>query len=316
MGLGRGGLVSVPRRHDAPLELTGIDGGGLPGFMATLGAFRLLQATDPTADLRLAWRWSGRWTPQIFGVADSGGMADGIVEELRRDAAVLRALGGDDALFLEDRYGPAVDSLRHPFDPAAEDHRSASWLAALGSEACPKPGKSPSHVDHTPLKALGGGKQRFIPTLISLFEDVGAEQVDRSLMVPWTHADAAPSLRWDPIEDRRHAYRWLAPMVDPPTTEAGGNALAAAAIPLFASVPTSRGLRTCGFRRRSGTWITWPIWSPAFDLPMVQTLLGLRELQAASPDRALLASYGVAEILRSERIVVDKYVNFTPAWSP
>jgi hypothetical protein len=310
--------VSAVASQTRTVALTGIDGGILPGFLAALGVLRLLAAKTSDGDVRLAWRWTGRWSPHLVGVglADREGIAERIVAGLRRDATALKRLGEDDSLLLQNRFENAVDSLQHPFAHGTTDHHAARWSAALASEACPKVGKSPPSVDHTPLKALGGGKQRFIPTLIALFEDVRVDQVDRSLTEPWTYADAAPTLRLDPVDDRRHAHRWLAPMLDRPTSEAGGNALAAAALPLFVSVPTDRGLRTSGFIRRDATFVTWPIWSPAFDLPTITTLLELEEMHRSVPDRRALSPLGVEEILRSERIVVDKYVNFTPAWSP
>lgn len=308
--------MSVPGRESAPLVLRGIDGGELPAFLAALGILRLLHSAESTPGPRLSWSWQGAWIPTLVGVFQPESAAERIVAGLRRDAATLRALGGDDELFLQSNFESTVSSIKSPFRSDSDGHRAASWLAALGSEACPKAGKSPPNVEHTPLKALGGGKQRFIPALIALMEGAEVSHVNRSLFHPWTYRDNAPSLRWHPRDDRRHAYRWQAPMLDPPTSETGGSALAAAALPLFPSVPTTRGLRTAAFSRQAGHRVTWPIWSLPMDLPTISALVGLGELQDDVPDRQCLSRLGVVEIYRCERIVVDKYVNFTPAWSP
>src|SRR5437867_3714712 len=62
------------------IEMRGIDGGNLLGFLAALGALRLLTiggARYGRVPL-MCWKWRGKWSP-VLCTADT---ADGVVAEL------------------------------------------------------------------------------------------------------------------------------------------------------------------------------------------------------------------------------------------
>lgn len=98
----------------------------------------------------------------------------------------------------------------------------------------------------------------------------------------------------------------------------GANRLAIEAIPLFTSFPEAGTLRTVGFtgNRSTNTRWTWPLWNVAIPLQVVQSLLLLPKLQQDSikgDEIAMLRETGVVAIYRTQRILVGKTPNFTPA---
>ena len=98
----------------------------------------------------------------------------------------------------------------------------------------------------------------------------------------------------------------------------GANRLAIEAIPLFASVPEDDGLHTIGFtgNRSTNTRWTWPIWSVEIGLQVVRSLLAMPVLQVeklTSEQKDKLHDTGIVAAFRTNRILVGKTPNFTPA---
>ena len=151
-------------------------------------------------------------------------------------------------------------------------------------------------------------------------EDAGATtaaHLDHALFEPWAYSDPRPSLRWDPIDDRRYAYRAFDPTnaaASPILTVRGANRLAIEALPWLPTFPRDGGARTRGFSHRPGRVIdfTWPIWDGWLGPDTVRSLLGLSELYADRPRRSDLGARGIVEVFRSRRIG-GYYRNFSPA---
>jgi hypothetical protein len=151
-------------------------------------------------------------------------------------------------------------------------------------------------------------------------EDTGATtttHLDHALFEPWSYSDPRPSLRWDPVDDRRYAYRAFDPTnasVSPILTVRGANRLAIEALPWLPTFPCNNVARTRGFSRRPNRDIdfTWPIWDCWLSAETVRTLLGLSELYEDKPCRSNLEARGIVEIFRSRRIG-GYYRNFSPA---
>jgi hypothetical protein len=98
----------------------------------------------------------------------------------------------------------------------------------------------------------------------------------------------------------------------------GANRLALEAISLFSSFPEGNSLRTVGFTgtRSTNTRWTWPIWAPGLSLPVVRSLIAAEIFQKESfdsSDIAALRAQGVVAVYRTNRILVEKTPNFTPA---
>lgn len=144
-----------------------------------------------------------------------------------------------------------------------------------------------------------------------------AGHLDQALFEPWSYTDPRPSLRWDPVDDRRYAYRAFDPTnasASPILTVRGANRLAIEALPWLPTFASDGGARTRGFVRRANRDIdfTWPIWDCWLAADVVRCLLGLGELYAEKPPRTHLEARGIAEVFRARRIG-DYYRNFSPA---
>ena len=193
--------------------------------------------------------------------------------------------------------------------PAPSQRREdADFAVAFGCEACLLKG---GRIVPTEFQLINGsGQQFFLETFRILMEELTLDKLKRALFDPWTYKDPKRSFRWNPQEDRRYALGWADPSDEQVTTEHGANLLAAMALPLFPSIPTSRGLSTTGFVDRKGeTFWTWPIWEASLSVDLVRTLLALEQLRHDSPPREYLRRMGITEIYRVRKIEVGKPPN-------
>jgi hypothetical protein len=303
-----------------PLDLRGLEGSNPLGFLTALGTLRLLDGTNRRP--RLWWhRAYGGWTARVW-IEDSLGES-ALAEEL---AGKLRATADHPAFGRWDDLAVEPDDFRELVVEAAkaasrDDRLWADFAAAFGSEATPDPTGSRTTIQDTALRTMSGaGHQHFLQTMRHVLATVTPEHVHKALFTPWAYDDPLEksTLRWDPTDDVRYALRWRNPSGDPERKKRGSmlgaNALAVHALALLPTAPAAGGrLATTGFSRfgRQVAW-TWPIWEPPAPLPVVRSLLTLRELQTPSPPRADLARRGIAEVYRSRRITTGKFRNFTP----
>src|SRR5205823_3090954 len=125
-----------------------------------------------------------------------------------------------------------------------------------------------------------------------------------------------PSLRWDPIDDRRYALRAFDPTnasASPILTVRGANRLAVEALPWLPTFPCNGNARTRGFsRRKREIDFSWPIWNCWLKADTVRSLLGLAELYKDPLPRTSLEARRVVEVFRCRRIG-GYYRNFSPA---
>lgn len=296
------------------LELDGLDGTNLVGFLAALGTLRTLDAARPDWRPRLRWREAHSWLAVLecdaaVGIPDIvEALVDGLAVDARApvlhakpdvkfDAATWRAL--------------AADALESDASPTA-----AEWLAALATDAALD--DDGNAVDLGFRTMSGAGHQHQLKTMCDLQDAVGPEHLTEALRGPWTYTDRKLTLRLDPSDDRRYAYRARNPSDSSQTitTVWGANRLAAAGMACFPTFGVRNGVaQTTGFRgrRASDTYVTWPLWSPAVELQVVLSLLAHPLLVAESVPRTALSAMGVTEVMRAQRINVDKYRNFAPA---
>lgn len=296
-----------------PLILKGLGADNPLAFLAALGTLRSLTLAWPDAEVYLHWGLAdGELRPFLtppVGV-DEEGLLTALIEQLRGlpDNAALTF--SDDLSVQQDAFRKAAS---HAHDHAsAHNHVAADFIATFACDALAD--NKTRIVQDTAWRTMSGaGHQHFLGFMRALAAETTVDQLRGALFARWTYSDPPPSLRWDPVDDRRYALRWNEPSGDPIRTVRGANALAIQGLPLFPTQPQGGTLGTTGFTRitRKGTFFSWPIWEDPIPLDVVRSLLALRELQKDSPTRQDLRALGVIEVFRSQRITQGKYRNFT-----
>lgn len=301
--------------HVSPLVLNGIDGGNPLGFLAALGVLRTTTRALPDADVRMIWQIErGSWRPALICTRE---LSAGIL--LDHLTPFLKSMDGQPAFAFADDLALSADEFRAvagaAFSQAGPTDRNfADFLSAFGSEALVTSYNEPK-IQDTALRTMSGaGHQHFLGFMRELVDKTEMCHLHDALFEQWAYADDKPSMRWDPMDDRRYALRWKEPSGDPVRTVRGANRLAIEALPLLPTAPVGKTLHTTGFlqRPREDALFTWPIWEIPISLDVARSLVSLHELQVLSPDRRLLRMMGVVEVYRSQRITQGKYRNFTP----
>lgn len=294
------------------LALTGLDGSNPLGFLAAIGVLRTISLADERGDWRMEWTMRSSWSPVIFGKTQI--VQDQLVEmlhtELRRESYPEFTFAAD--LNIAPKEFGAVASRAQSY-ASAKDRRYADFIAAFGCEvAVTSDGKT---IQDTALRTMSGaGNQHFIGSMNDLVDKTEADHLRRSLFESWDYSDSKLGLRWDPVEDRRHALRWDNPSGTATRTMHGANRLAIEALPLLPTVPCDRQIETTGFSsRKRTTLLTWPIWVCQLSVDVVRSLLAMAEIQKPTPDRVWLGEMGISDVYRCQRITVGKYRNFTHA---
>ncbi len=296
------------------IMLNGIDGANLLGFLAAIGTLQVANLDESSTEWKLGWWHIGAWTPVLFG--DDAVTPGDLLEALMLN---LKAIEDNRAFEFAKNLTISPEEFRRVTQDAQrcatlQDRRRADFMAAFGSETLVTRDKK--KIQDTDLRTMSGASnQHFLGTMKSLAEETETEHLQTSLFETWRYTDAKPNLRWDPVDNRRHALRWTAPTDDPIKTMRGANRLAVEALPLFPTAPGEKNLYTTGFSQRQGkgVFMTWPIWESALGPDTVRSLLSLDELQTSKPDRARLQAMGVVEVYRSERILTERQINFASA---
>lgn len=301
---------------ETALELRGLTADNLLAFLALLGLMRALDTERPEWRPRVAWRgppW--RAALHIDANVDASAVAGAA------DAGVLR-LGQAYSFEGHKNIDYTGEEFRRlaldaTITASSSDRRRADVLGALATDVNLKPdGK----VQATALCAIfGQGHQNFLERLRQLAHDRparndGSVKIAEALFEDWRYEDLAATFRWDPQEDRRYALGFADPSGQKIRTVAGANRLAVIGLPLFAAVPTGRGVKTVGVQRSGRvSSITWPVWVQALSLSAVRALLDHPELLVDQPDRSHLAQHGVGGLMRARRTQFGKYFSFEPA---
>jgi len=298
--------------HD--IELTGLDGSNLLGYLAALGTLRALSMegpTAPTTPVRMSWADRGQWTPVLHHAHASG--EDEVLSLLEQRVC------GENSIQSAWRIGndltlPCAEFGKLMRDAAlGADTRSveADYLAAFGSDVYGA-GPKKEVISDTAFRTMSGaGHQHFLGFMRELAASTEREHLRRALFAQWDYADGRPSLRWDPADYRPHALRAVDPSGDPIRTMRGANRLAVEALPLFPTVPQRRRVRTVGFEEgEDGTGLAWPIWTDRLDVATVASLLACANARGTE---GKAARPGIAQIFKARRFTEGKYRNFTPA---
>jgi hypothetical protein len=201
-----------------------------------------------------------------------------------------------------------------------DDRSEVDYLAALGTDAY---GENDQFAD-TSFRMVRSGDsagQGLLAYASKIKALTNAETIERTLFQIWDYADEGSSLRWDPLEDQRYALRWYDPSPSSNKkfglrTMLGANMLALEALRLFPVAPTATIAETTGFRyQHRKRQFTWPVWFVPLGIPVVRSLLSLKELhEGEEPRRQKLKAIGIAEVFRCDRIAQNQYYsNFSPA---
>lgn len=302
------------------LRLNGLDGGNPLGFLAAIGTLRAVNQAEPSMswEWRLGWKLNGGiWGPVLVGneVLSEGALIESLM-------LALEGMDENPAFEFDKNLTVGPEKYRSIAQDAQgratlEDRRYADFIAAFGCESLTTPnGKT---IQDTALRTMSGaGHQHFLGSMRELVEETKPDHLRDSLFEQWQYSDGRPSLRWDPVDDRRYALRWMNPgntSKSPIRTMRGANRLAVEALPLLPTAPREKDLHTTGFsqRRGEGVFFTWPIWEKPLGIDVVRSLLSRPELQDSQPDRNRLRDMGIVEVYRSQRITADRYRNFTLA---
>ena len=292
--------------------LKGLEADNLLAFLALLGLLRALDTARPEWRARVAWHGAPPTAELLLAAAVD---REDVVAEA--DAGIHR---------LGEAYGFESKDLKHTAEEfralareAQRDRERGRLIAALASDGAVRRNSKEGRVEPTPLCAmLGQGHQHFLSRLTEMaqrHEEEDEAHLGRALFETWRYADQAESFRWDPGEDRRHAYQFGDPS-EPRNkigTVAGANRLAAIGFSMLTSAPTASGLATLGISRsRRESYVVWPLPGAPTGLSGYVALLAHPwlgdEQQAAG-----LAAYGVLAIARARRYRTERYFNFQRA---
>lgn len=306
-------------RSNGGLLLAGLDGSNPLGFLAALGLFKVVGRHAVTAPIQMAWTISdSKWVPELRIVGTCS----------LDETGLLMCL--DDVLIKQRTHHPAYlyDELsqikaedrrcffeKQCFDASAGSRARVDFLAAIASDVADE--SATNQVQTT-------RRDYHLSNIDAILERTTKDHLLRAVFRSWDYADSLDnqSLHLDPGEDRRHAYQWNQPSGDPDRKRRGGilgaNRLALEAFELLTSVPYGKRLITTGFTgtRSDDTRWTWPLWSCFISLSYLQSLLALKDLQDESfsaVTRQTLRERGIVAVFRSQRILVQKTPNFTPA---
>jgi hypothetical protein len=319
------------------IELSGIDGTNLLGYLAALGTLRVLTLAEPAAEVRMRWQDNGGWRPLICHSRIS------TVEKLIAALALrvtprgaiparkpgtkkgsdpswrdweARGLENANRTFQSDYLYLTPTVFRKELEDSAlrpEQREIADFMTALGSD-CLAEVMDVDKPATTEFRAIGGGNNDgFLGFMRTIHLGTTAEHLRKALFLEWEYSDPPPFMRWDHNEYRPHALRADNPALDKRHNNVrGANRLAVEALPLFPTAPSKRVLRTVGFEDRSGDpEVAWPIWLDNLDVNALKSLLACSEIQVADP--TTMARRGIGQVFRARRFTRGQYRNFSPA---
>jgi len=317
------------------LEFSGLDGADPLGFLAALGALRVLDEHFHGSDFerpRLAWTDRGYWRPTAFGVESIAHVVDIVMADLQvceRDPVFRFAYSKDPPRRVEPNHEKSIADLKAPpnvqrelyreiaTSSSPEGTRSSRMLSAFGTEIATDNGgfAKPTALHFT------AGQQQFLDMATKLRAGVGAEDFERALCEPMDPDSDLPSFSWSATGQRLYAYRAGDPSGDQRKSCAGTEWLALRGLSFMKCFPELSGqlsgrhpaTRTTGVR---GGWkdaaFTWPLWTPPATVRSIESLLRTPDLENA-PERARLAR-GVMSVFQAEILRTDQggYGSFKP----
>ena len=114
------------------IELKGLDGSNLLGYMTALGALRVLAIADPEGRMLMKWTRTGVWVPVLVSaqLKDAEDVVRALEDRVCGQRTINRAWTIGDDLTLSREEFAAQLARDGDLDP-----QEAEFLAAFGSEA-------------------------------------------------------------------------------------------------------------------------------------------------------------------------------------
>ena len=305
---------------------SGLVAANILSYLAALGTLRSASLVWKNRNVQMEWIFTnGGWRPRLSidgELLDQDGFV-GLLNSELKNTSKLKAINiGDDLTLKIESFRDAL--LAGRIASTFDDRRDVDFFAAFGCEVVEAKtnGKPNGLIADTAFRTMSGaGHQHFLGTVRTFINDTSPEHLATALFDEWRYEDPLEkhSMRWDPMDDIRYALRWENPSGDRKRKHGGSvwgaNRLAIESLPLFPVVPVLNRVETTGFTEGGGVsaLLTWPIWTGKLSIQSVRSLLSLGHLQEAYPDSANLASMGIVEVFRCERITKGKFRNFTTA---
>jgi hypothetical protein len=298
---------------DDGLLLPGLDGTNPLGFLAALGVLRVLSREQQ--GVKLSWKRSdGTWRPELFGVQlplpDLATVLHAAIQRLDHSAWSIDGKLPFDAAILQNSMHQALQTAsftcRHHID----------LLASFGVECFVDKDGTFEKTDLCMVRAGDSAGQGMTAYGKRIIETIQPQQLQRTLEGTWLNSDDQCALRWDPGEDKPYAVQWRNPSKIGALSEKGANCLALFGMVCFPVVPVKGEAQTTGFGLKAAkqSSFTWPMWNRPINLEVMKSLLTWSVLKDEQPDRAELASIGVAAAYRCNRVMTSTcYANFTPS---
>jgi hypothetical protein len=304
------------------IELAGLDGRHLLGYLASLGTHLALAHKRPAVTMR----WDENTYHPTIALPVQGAPQSDLKDYVTRLLeCALKELASDQCRFPWDniKVGPKGSRPRSRSEfrkealiPAGLTARQnlvlrawADFTVGLGSDAA----GSGNDLDYTALCVItGDSHQDFLRFMRDLSNDVKSEHLKSTLFERWKYQERGKSFRWDPQEDRRYALRASDPSKGPDKeipSMWGANRLAFEALACFPCFPRGRRVRTTAFDDKRT--IHWPLWSPPLNMETVKSLLA--HPAVLGNDRRILKAFGVFAVASARCISVDRKRSFGPA---
>lgn len=299
--------MNAPAANDDGLLLTGLDGSNPLAFLAALGTLRIIQRSEPSRQVTMAWVVSGsRYLPQISGPVFNR-------KDLIARLASTLSTESVPPWNLSKKLPFEADALRDAASRSVKassisDRDEIDAIASLGSEVFVD---DKGQFADTALRMVRSGDsagQGMLDYAQKIRANTTTDDLQHALFEQWHHSPSGPSLRWDPVEAREYALLASDPSKDGALSVIGANRLALEAMPLFSTVPTEKGLATVAFHQiDSNVEMTWPLWTVLLAIPVIRSLLTLDCLSAKQIPADDLKARGVAIVFRSRLFKPNKY---------
>lgn len=260
------------------IDLPGIDGQHLWGFLAALGSLSLIEEYSRERNLeppRLAFKDNG-----IAAIESS-------VEREEFAKALLLQLKGIQ-LYLGSSFtniNKPSDFTRSSYETIARASPTRPVSDLLAGLACVV---SDDAAESTLCAANGASHQNLVQSMRDVLQLVEEEHMLAAIFWPWKKAyrvpddkrkqfnlgSRKPTLRLDPSDERLYAVRLSNPTTtDDFSTELGAQALAIPAFGLLPVVPRKQPVTVASIRSRQRVTFSWSLWNIPATLRTVRSLL-------------------------------------------
>lgn len=296
------------------INLDGIDGTHLFGFMAALGTLVLLDEHARSCKLPTPQLQFARDGTAIIGGFDF--MADQLVEMVFEGLKKSRSFYDKELSLVK----KPTDFTRLTFAQVAT-RVSRKQLGILSGLACCVGEEA---IESTLCAANGAGHQNLIQSMRDILILFEKEHVQAALFTSWRKnyevpasirkeqrlGARKPTLRLDPADERLYAMRFSNPTTtDDFKTELGAQALTIPAFSVLPVAPLARPLSVASSRRGNSVFFSWSLWEQPATLPSVRSLL------VAGVERPeQMRARGVFAAFRTARVSGEKgKLSFTPS---